>query len=1011
MARSKGRNWLDEAIAKTAPSPPPHPDFRAWRKAHVGALDALRRRGRQQSQEAPRVVRAFRSPLVRLAIAAAILAASFLLARHLVERASTPLAPDLDLVQGAKPESSADTGESQAVLAQVERLTAEGDTEGLLVLLETDRVDVRVLVVEYLGRTADENVLPVLEQVAARTPDSSGGNAARRAIDQIRRRAGLVDGSPNTQVARRGSGESVTRIIAGPRDDRFAAGAGDVVYRGRVTEPRGKPISGVRVWGMALTADLRRRALGREAFTNADGRFQLAASASDPTVEASRMLHFDHADYAMGWCLVNGGETEATEDIDIILYAPAEFGGTVVDSAGRPVATALVEAQVRAPRSDQADALRLSDWTDSATRANDRGQFVLRRLPVGSSVRLTVSADRHAAKSTQWYRANSVDALTGGHKGVTIALGPGRSVVGRVVYDDGRPYGRRALIEMDAPDVTNLIFATDDTGRFTSPGVAAGECVFTALRSEDRLLSVPVDVHVDFGSVPSEVELRVLGPGVPVEVRTVDEATGIPLSDVLVHAMFVTGTETTFCARTDKTGRCTLRMPVGKYRLVAEGWKDGHFKSFSQPLTVEAGPMRSVQMRMTGRTKVLGRLMGPDGRGVQGVAQLRGQPPTETGPDGWFAVDEPLGDPCEYHVLWACDRLARTGRMIAFRMADYTDALTIELEPCANIVGRAVDPAGRPLTEADYQLTIDTPDGPIFCYGQVQWTSHMDPGAFFAFANVPVGLPVRVVVEQDDWQGEVTIPQLPVGRTLDVGNVVAYAVARSDENLDWTGLLEGTIRDEKGLLVNGADVVAHAGRESFRYGLPPMGGYRLTGLPIGVRLTLEVTVPDRGRFYRYAYADSDDGDMRVRLHGLEMLGRQAPPLSAVRLSENKPIAMDDLHSKVVLLQVGTLLNGTSNPLGSLQMRTRKYRAYGLETIAVCRPSGVNWSSNAALDMEFLLRRREDSLVVCQDVARQTWTAYHTDLTPTLYLIDREGYVRISPTERDLKRHITTLLAE
>ncbi|MBN1361976.1 MAG: carboxypeptidase regulatory-like domain-containing protein [Sedimentisphaerales bacterium] len=1017
MARSNEHHWLDDAIAKTAPGPPPKPDFQAWRNAHAGALDALRQRGRQQSQDAPRVVRVLRGPLARLAIAAAILTAVFLLARHLVNRASTPVASDPDLVQGAKPESPAGTQESQAVLAKVERLSTEGDTEGLLAVLETDRVDVKILVIEYLGRTADDSALPALEQFAADAPDSSGGKAARQAIDQIRRRAGLADGSRDTQVAGQYSGESSTRIIVGPRDDRRAAGAGEVVYRGRVTEPVGKPVGGVRVWGMALTADLRRRDFDRETLTDADGRFQLVARASDPMTEVSRTLRFDHPDYAMGWCPLSSADVETAEDIDVTLYAATELGGTVVDTAGRPIPTALIETEVRAPGDDQAEALRLSAWTDSATHVDERGRFVLKRLPAGSSVRLTVSAEGHATRSTLWRGGTSLQALAGDREDLTITLEPGRPVVGRVVYDDGRPYGQRALIEMDAPDITDWIFATDDAGRFTSPGVAAGSCVFTALRSEDRLLSAPVNVRVDLDSRVPEVELKVLGPGMPVEVRTVDEATGAPLTDVLVHAAFVDGKETGTCARTDEMGRCTLNLPQGQFQIVAEGWKDGHFEPFSQPLTVESGLTRQVQMRMTGRTQVVGRLVDSDGKGVQGIVQLVAQPLAETDPGGWFVVDEPLGDPCEHHVLWARDRAGWLHRMIGFRMADYTDALTVELKPCAVIVGYAVDADAHPLDlttpgMTDCQLAIDMPDGAVFFYGRRPWTAHSRRDGTFSFVPVPTGLPLFVTVDRDSWQGEVRIPQLSPGQTLELNDVVARLVDPFGNDPDRTRVLVGTVTDEKGKPMVGVSVRAFLRRDARTARTNEAGLYALTVPRERVRLKLEIAVPGRGYCYRYIYTDSENGNVQVRAQGWDLLGRPAPPLSAQKAGSGGGVNLDEFRGKVVLLKVGAPESDTSIPTSTLRTLASGYGAYGLEVIAVHHSPDARWvRQDTQPRIPAPGRREAASFLACVDVSCRTWTAYRADVTPTLYLIDREGYVRMSPTENDLKRCITTLLAE
>lgn len=82
MLRPDNANWLDEAIAQTAPGRPPEPDFDAWRRRYPGALETLTQRAQRKThRDGPwPIAIAFGRELMRpspakLAVAAAIVVA------------------------------------------------------------------------------------------------------------------------------------------------------------------------------------------------------------------------------------------------------------------------------------------------------------------------------------------------------------------------------------------------------------------------------------------------------------------------------------------------------------------------------------------------------------------------------------------------------------------------------------------------------------------------------------------------------------------------------------------------------------------------------------------------------------------------------------------------------------------------------------------------------------------------------------------------------------------------
>ncbi len=1018
MARWNEHNWLDKAISETVPDRPARPDFQVWRRRHAGALETLRRRARQVSgssrdaaSPAEWATGVIRSPLAKLAIAAAFVAVTLLLTWYAVDRQSVSSVPDANLAGAHRA--------TQAVLARASQLSEEGDTDGLMALLESTQVETRTLIVEHLGQTGDRAVLPVLEQLAVQSQGTPVASKVHLAIDQIRRRQALVRGTSDIDSTSGGSGRAPgvvpTHVIVGHGQIKGTSISDPIVYRGQVADEAGQPVRGVRVWGMAFSTTLRRRDFAQETLTDSDGRFELAAQRPNPTAEASRVLRFDHPDYAMAWRNLKTGETVPSEDIKVTLRASTEFRGIVVDTSGRPIATAMVEVVLKLADDEDVGRLRLWKLTGSATYVDDAGRFTLERLPVDAWLDLRISAERYAAHSPG-YKLSRDGTTEAGQKPVTITLNPGRCITGRIVYDDGQPYGDRALIRIDVSDAVNLIFATDDAGRFTSPGLAPGDCYVRAFRSEDRLLSPQVHVAVDLDNGAPEVELKIPQASQFIEVQTVDETTGAPLADVLVSADSVDIEGVSAVARTDENGACTLRVLQGRCRITAQGWKDGHFEPVGTTLTVGSEPTPRIRIRMTARSQVVGRLIGPDGSPLEGVVQLRGQPPIETHPDGWFAIDEPLGDPLKYHVLWAHDATRQMGQMIVFRMADYTDALVVTLAPCATIIGHPVDAHGNAVNLVRCRLGIVTPDGTVFCYGQVPWMLDVGARGDFIFTNVPAGWPLRVNVEEEGWQGEmqgdVEVPPLPAGRTVDIGEVVVRPIDHFNEDIDWTGTLTGTITDEKGEPVARRPVRAYTGIDSFETSTDSEGRYALTRLPRGVKLNFTVSLGDDRYCYRYIYADSNNGDMQVCLHGYELLGGEAPSLSVTTWFDHEPIALDELRGQVVLLQVGMLLPSAPTRLDSVERKSSRFSLYGLESIAVHHSPDVSWTGRITeAGIRSRLRQTRHSFVFCLDDAHQTWTAYRTDVSPTLYLIDRQGYVRMSPSPQEVEQAVEILLTE
>ncbi len=1014
MVRPEETNWLDEAIARTTPGHPLVADFNAWRHQHAHALETLTQRAQRKAHRSGPLPAAIafgrelmRNPMIRLAAAAMLAVAVFMLVRHLSGRETAPYDRTAIVADAA-----------QAELARAEGLFRQNDVSGLLTLMETGRYGTKVKVAGYLEQIGGASALPTLEPLAAQWKGAPDTNPFQKAIDAIHQREKpaaepeparaepnavserLPEGTPSSQSER-----SSPQSPAAP-----AAGSELITYAGRVVDETDNAVPGVHVWGQVLSNTFQNSVLAQETLTDADGTFRLTVARPKEGSEIFRVLYFDHADYGLGWHTLAGSDTNG--NIQVTLYAPGAVSGIVVDTLGQPIANARIEADVRLSANGQSDQLMLWDLTDTALYANDQGEFVLDRLPAPASLRLRVSAPGYALFTTPPNSTGEAFSIEVGGESLRIVLEPGSAIAGRIVYEDGTPYEHRAVIIAEGPGVHELVFATEDDGTFTSCELSPGLYHLNAMKDESKPLCAPVEVQVDLAAGTSQVVLKVLPADQPVAVQVVDETTGGPLENVWVRAEFAEGAEGAVAqARTDRAGRCTLAIPPGRYRIVAQGWKNGRFSEFAEELALAREQTdAAVIIAMTARANVTGRLVDTNGNPVEGFVQIGSDRPDKTDPNGRFTVEEPFGDAFEYKGLWAYDNAQRIGKMFLFRKADYTGELVIVLEPCATLTGRIVNEAGQVRANVMPKLGVCKPGGGTVYYSRVPWTVTVEKKGLFVVAGVPTGLAMRVSAESKGLQGWADVNDLLPGQVRDVGDIVLRGYGGIDEKTDWTGILEGTITDENNEPVVAVKVTAYTGTDHFEATTNRSGHFMLTGLPRGVRLNFSLYLDGYGHCHKYVYADSDDGDMQIFPQGWELLGKQAPPLSIAKWYNRKPLTLEELRGKVVLLQIGVLLPLYGEDLTAMQKVADKYAGRGLTIIAVHQPLDVTWGGEVTDDdLRKFVTEGHVPFAFCLDQERQTYSAYAPKATPALYLIDREGRVVISPTKDNLDACIDQLL--
>jgi thiol-disulfide isomerase/thioredoxin len=141
----------------------------------------------------------------------------------------------------------------------------------------------------------------------------------------------------------------------------------------------------------------------------------------------------------------------------------------------------------------------------------------------------------------------------------------------------------------------------------------------------------------------------------------------------------------------------------------------------------------------------------------------------------------------------------------------------------------------------------------------------------------------------------------------------------------------------------------------------------------------------------------------------------APELhNKIWLNVEKPLHLADLRGKVVLLEMWTFdCINCQHVMPSLKGWHEKYGSKGLVLIGNHYPEfGFEADLNNLKDA---IKRFDIRYAVAQDNDAATWSAYHNNYWPALYLIDKVGHIRYvhvgEGAYEETEQAIVSLLAE
>jgi len=483
------------------------------------------------------------------------------------------------------------------------------------------------------------------------------------------------------------------------------ASAAESRFKGAVVDDGGRPVAGAEVVCLAENYGsdegwLLYRQVDR-ATTDVDGTFSVRAAGGD--ARQRNTIAARKAGLAIGWVAGRKPEGEA---LRVVMGPPVTLAGVVVDEAGKPVAGAEVRASTWRKVAafgggEQLSGLAPFDWLVATTDA--QGRFEFKNLNRDSAL-LHVTAAGYATINTPSYPKTELERSPAGQcrivlpresvlRGTVVEAEPRRPVAGVKVLVSSNT--ERGVSSPGSPVVT----AAD--GTFVARNLVEGKCYVR--------LAHPAEGLPDWAQVKS-VEAKTGDPGVVVEVTkggilevlVTDAHSGLPVEGAWMRVGWESpGGPPPNVPSTGKDGIARARVGEGKYvldGLIAQYFSNDNTR---REVQVAYGRVRQVAIQLHPLLKVQGTVIDADGKPVEGAVIWMetgwGEPKTDSA--GRFDIFcEPSRSMSGRPVIIA----RHIGRGLAvLELLTEARPPVLRMAPGAEIAGRAIDPRGNPVADAD----------------------------------------------------------------------------------------------------------------------------------------------------------------------------------------------------------------------------------------------------------------------------------------------------------------------
>jgi len=529
--------------------------------------------------------------------------------------------------------------------------------------------------------------------------------------------------------------------VAPAEVDEEPAAMPTVSLAGRVIDPEGNPLPGVRV--RSYVERWLNDPIFDEAHTTTDeeGRFRLtglrewgplSSRAPFDETRGERSLIFEHPDFAIARFREARASLSARgfdlERIRVPLLEQTSFSGVVTDEQGHPISGAVVHISGQERRDTGGIMLRWARlysllWHQEPITTDAEGRFRIEKLPVLSIVGIRVEHPEYATFDSWNVRPKDGPyPYDAGDHDLHVRLSPGATIQGRLVRD-GKPLNLEG-VRIRTKDTTGLLRSlssalTDVDGRYTISGLPDGKFALRAEAwrlNEAGLAAVPVlEFRAEAGDVTQEIDLVCVEARV-LTGRVIDSKSGRPIVGKHVRAdTLEDGNVSLGGAKTDENGRYRLLLAPGDCVVVTyEWWPDGRGrnKEVTKAVSVPSeGAVPEVDFAITARPEYPGRLVDEAGRPLAGTVGID-RDPIETLEDGTFRVPEPwsLSTGSAQYSGHALSRDKSLGVSFVWKPGSVEQPFELVLRPLVTIRGRVVDERGNPVADAEAWV-VGSPSG------------------------------------------------------------------------------------------------------------------------------------------------------------------------------------------------------------------------------------------------------------------------------------------------------------
>ncbi|MCL5098106.1 MAG: carboxypeptidase-like regulatory domain-containing protein [Candidatus Omnitrophica bacterium] len=401
----------------------------------------------------------------------------------------------------------------------------------------------------------------------------------------------------------------------------------------------------------------------------------------------------------------------------LVMTPPSTLAGVVVDEANKPVPSATVwisSAYSEGILEDNGTRTfhYLSDKPARdlfSARTGADGRFRIKGFPTNATADLVVSAPGKAMRRPEReYTGPDTMLCVAGQQDIKLVVEPAGTIEGRIALEPtGQPIaGARFLLEPSDPRtragarLEPVLSGSDGSFRITN--ILAGSYRLRALdtNAPANWIAEPVTVDVESAQTTRDILVKATKGGL-LRVSVFDKIDRKPVAKAGVSAA---RKDYYSVGSTESNGVVVLRLPPGEFHVSA--YRES---SRAEPVsaTVELGKTNLLEIELSPPPKIKGVVRDPSGSPAPGVAMSvfggfgPNQVAAKTDADGRFEMvwnPERYGQPGAAFCVVARDM--EKNLAVVQDIDEGTTNVDLRLEPGLQVLGRAEDIQGRPITNA-----------------------------------------------------------------------------------------------------------------------------------------------------------------------------------------------------------------------------------------------------------------------------------------------------------------------